>query len=362
MKRIGNIYPHICSVANLQLADAKARKGKKRQPGVIAFDKNRESNILAIHNELVNKTYRISEYTTFKVYEPKERLVYRLPYKDRVIQHAVLNDLERVFVSTFTADTYSCIKGKGIHAAAKGVKRALRDRCNTQFCLKLDIKKFYPSVDHDILKLLLRRKIKDNDLLSLLDGIIDSADGLPIGNYLSQYFANFYLTYFDHWLKEVKKVKYYFRYADDIVILHSDKAYLHSLLAEMREYLQNELKLTIKGNYQIFPVAARGIDFVGYVFFHTHTLLRKGIKKRFARMMKLNPNPASLASYRGWAVHCNSYNLLNKLTNANKEVQRLKYHDSARKRGIHRQKERHGRYPRSGNTYTRLQDSSIEVS
>ena len=224
-----------------------------------------------------------------------------------------MNVLEPVFTATFTADTYSCIKGRGIHAAARSLKGALKDKENTRHCLKLDVKKFYPNVDHEILKQLLRKKIKDKDLLWLLDGIIDSADGLPIGNYLSQYFANFYLTYFDHWIKEDLKVKYYFRYADDLVILSDNKPYLHNILYQIRSYLETNLKLQVKENYQVFPVDARGIDFVGYVFRHTHILLRKRIKQSFARMLKRNKNPQSIASYKGWAKHCNSKNLIKKL-------------------------------------------------
>jgi len=224
-----------------------------------------------------------------------------------------MNILESIFVSTFTADTYSCIKKRGIHAAANAVKRALRDKTGTQYCLKLDIRKFYPSIDHNVLKQLLRRKFKDNNLLWLLDEIIDSTDGLPIGNYLSQYFANFYLAYFDHWMKEDKHVKYYFRYADDLVILSDSKPYLQQLLAEIKNYMQEKLKLQVKNNYQVFPVDARGIDFVGYVFRHTHTLLRKSIKQGFARMLCKNINTQSIASYKGWAIHYNSHNLLKKL-------------------------------------------------
>jgi len=314
MKRINNLYEKIYSIENLQLADEIARKGKLKQPGVIGHDRNREANIQKLHKMLKDKTYKTSEYTTFTIFEPKERLIFRLPYyPDRITHHAVMNVLELIFVSVFTADTYSCIKGKGIHAAANAVKHALRDVPGTQYCLKLDIRKFYPNVDHKILKQLLRRKIKDNDLLWLLDEIIDSTDGLPIGNYLSQYFANFYLTYFDHWMKETLQVKYYFRYADDLVILSSSKPYLHQLLAEIRTYLKDRLKLTVKGNYQVFPVDVRGIDFVGYVFRHTHTLLRKSIKQNFARMLKTRRNAQSIASYNGWAAHCNSKNLMKKL-------------------------------------------------
>jgi RNA-directed DNA polymerase len=323
MKRIGNLYERICSIENLNLADNIARKGKSKQQGIRAHDCNREANILQLHHTLLNKTYQTSQYTIFKIYEPKEREVFRLPYyPDRITHHAIMNVMEPIFCSIFTADTYSCIKGKGIHAAARGVKRALQDASGTTYCLKLDIKKFYPSVDHVILKRLLRRKFKDNDLLWLLDEIIDSADGLPIGNYLSQYFANFYLTYFDHWIKEVKRVRFYFRYADDLVILHQDKSYLHTLLSEISDYLKTNLHLTVKENYQVFPVESRGIDFVGYRFYHTHTLLRKSIKQNFARMVARRPNKLSIASYYGWACHANCGHLLKTLL-SNERIQRF---------------------------------------
>lgn len=316
MKRINNIYQQICSRENLDLADRIARKGKSWQYGIRLHDRNRENNLDLLQQMLLTRTYRTSLYTTFKIYEPKERTVYRLPYfPDRITHHAVMNILEPLFVSVLTADTFSCIKGRGIHGAFRSIRRALKDQTETTYCLKLDITKFYPSIDHEILKQLLRRKIKDTDLLWLLDEIIDSAEGLPIGNYLSQYLANFYLTYFDHWIKEVKKVSYYFRYADDLVILSSDKSYLHHLLTEIEYYLSARLHLCIKGNYQVFPVQARSIDFVGYRFFHTHTLLRKSIKQNFARSMARGFHPESVASYWGWAKHCNSHQLIKKLIN-----------------------------------------------
>jgi len=314
VRRIKNLYQEICSMKNLLLADEKARKGKAWQYGVRIHEKNRDGNLLVLQDQLLNKTYKTSHYTTFKVYEPKEREVFRLPYyPDRITHHAIMNLMEPVFVSVFTADTYSCIKKRGIHAAAYAVKKALRDVPGSQYCLKLDITKFYPNIDHDVLKQLLRRKIKDQDLLWLLDEIIDSAPGLPIGNYLSQYLANFYLTYFDHWIKEQLQVKYYFRYADDLVILSGNKEILHMVFDRISEYMSDRLKLQVKSNWQIFPVDARGIDFVGYRFWHTHTLLRKTIKKNFARMVHMNRNDASIASYLGWAKHCNSNHLIKTL-------------------------------------------------
>lgn len=313
MKRIGNIYEQITSLANLQEADDKAQKGKANQYGVTLHNRNKEANLLILQDMLISKTYRTSQYDIFTIQEPKERIVYRLPYfPDRITHHAIMNVLEPIFVSNFTADTYSCIKKRGIHKLLRNLKRDLKDTKGTTYCLKFDIKKFYPSIDHDVLKALLRRKFKDRDLLWLLDEIIDSAPGLPIGNYLSQYLANFFLSYFDHWLKEEKKVSYYYRYADDIVILHNDKAKLHALLDDIKLYLE-ELRLEVKDNHQVFPVASRGIDFVGYVFYHTHIKIRKQIKKNFARKMAKNPEHPSKASYLGWLSHCNAKHLAKKL-------------------------------------------------
>lgn len=340
MKRIGNLFNQICSIENLHLADQKARKGKGDQYGVQHHDRNREDNIISLHHQLLNKEYTTSAYTVFKIYDPKERDVYRLPYyPDRIVHHAIMNLLEPIFVSTFTADTYSCIKGRGIHAAVDKLKKVVRNQEYCRYCLKLDVKKFYPSIDHSILKTLIRKKIKDTDLLWLLDNIIDSAEGLPIGNYLSQYLANFYLTYFDHWIKEVKGVKYYFRYADDLVILADSKPYLHQLLGEIRSYLETNLKLKVKENYQIFPVAARGIDFLGYVFKikpTVHTILRKSIKQRFARKMARNPKLETIAAYNGWAKHCNSNHLLKKLI-PHEQIQRFR--NKAEKTGLRRRED-----------------------
>ena len=322
MKRVRNIYNEIISLENLKLADEKARKGKLKSYGVRLHDMNREDNILKLYEQLKNKTYKTSEYNIFKIYEPKERDIYQLPYfPDRIVHHAVMNILEPIWVSIFTSDTFSCIKGRGIHGCWKKVKEALRDVDNTTYCLKIDIKKYYPSINHDILKALIRKKIKCNDTLELLDEIIDSAKGVPIGNYLSQYFANIHLTYFDHWVKEDLKVKYYFRYADDMVFLHSDKEELRKILNEVRAYLKNELELELKHNYQIFPTQKRGIDFVGYVFFQDHILIRKSIKQNFCRKVtklqkrKLNNKEfkQGIAGWLGWCKYSDSINLLNKI-------------------------------------------------
>lgn len=313
MKRIGNLYHQIYSLDNLILADKRARRGKQNSKEVKSFDKNKYENLIRLQNDLINKTFNTSEYFIFKINEYKERTIYKLPYyPDRIVHHAIMNVIEPIFVNCFIAQTYNCIKKRGISKAFKNLKRDLLDKENTKYCLKFDISKFYPSINNDILKVLLRKKFKDNDLLYLLDNIIDSTEGVPIGNYLSQYFGNFYLTYFDHWIKEVLKIKYYHRYCDDIVILHSNKEYLHNLKIEIEKYLSDNLKLEIKDNYQIFPVKSRGIDFIGYKFYQTHILLRKRIKTKFIKMIKNNKNEKSIASYNGWLIVANCINLKNK--------------------------------------------------
>lgn len=349
MKRIGNLFEKVISLDNLRLADEKARKGKLHTYGVQLHDKHREEHILSLHESLKNGTFKTSQYHVFTIFEPKERQIYQLPYfPDRILHHAVMNILEPIWVSIFTRDTYSCIKNRGIHACAKDVKKALKqDKEGTKYCLKIDVRKFYPSINHEVLKGVVRRKIKDSRLLSLLDEIIDSnvntdipirnfvtdpetgelvataLNGVPIGNYLSQYFANLFLAYFDHWLKEKKRVKYYWRYADDIVILAPTKEELHALLLEIRAYFKT-LQLKVKHNYQVFPVDSRGIDFLGYVFYHTHTRLRKSIKQKLCRRVaKLNkrkkqPTKAQykqqICSWWGWCKYCDSINLMNKLS------------------------------------------------
>ena len=321
MKRKNNLFDNIVTKDNLMIAYQKARKGKSGQYGVKIFEKNVERNIDQLYDELISGTYKTSEYSVFKIYEPKEREIFRLPFRDRIVHHAIMNIMESIWVSVFISQSYSCIKGKGIHAVLKAIKRDLKDVDNTKYCLKLDIKKFYPTIDHEILRTIIRKKIKDTKLLKLLDEIIESAPGVPIGNYLSQFFANLYLSYFDHYMKEENRVKYYYRYADDIVILASDKPYLHRLLVDINDYLTDKLNLQIKGNYQVFPVDSRGIDFVGYVFRHTHILMRKTIKVRFCRKAaKLNKKDIDAKAYKmqisphlGWAKHCDSKHLIKKI-------------------------------------------------
>jgi retron-type reverse transcriptase len=323
MKRYGNLFHSIVCYDNLLLAFENASRGRSRRRDVVRFKSNLESNLLGLQQELMDGSYRTSEYTTFIVYEPKERVIYRLPFRDRVVHWAIMLVVEKIWISVFTRDTYSCIKGRGIHPLLKKLRRDMAsDAEGTAYCLKIDVKKFYPSIDHCILKKVIRIKIKDSRLLSLLDEIIYSADaGVPIGNYLSQFFANLYLAELDHRLKELHHVKYYYRYADDIVILASNKMDLHAHLSLIKDYLSSERRLAVKENWQVFPVSSRGVDFVGYVTYHTHCLARKANKQRLCRQVAalrkrgLSNKEIRLkaASRLGFMGHCNSINLLKKI-------------------------------------------------
>ena len=281
MKRIGNLFPQLLDINLINFADTCARKGKHNF-GIYKHDKHKEEDNLKLLKSFKEGTFTTSKYETFKIYEPKERIIFRLPYyPDRIAQWSLMLILEPIWEKIFIANTYSCIKGRGIHKLVKDLKKVLeKDQKYTKYCLKMDIKKFYPSINHDVLKNIIRKKIKDRQILNILDNVIDSTEGVPIGNYLSQFFANLYLSYFDHWIKEEVGTKYYFRYADDIIILSNNKQFLHNILIAIKYYLNLNLKLSLKNNYQIFPIEKRGIDFVGYVFKSSHILLRKRIKNR----------------------------------------------------------------------------------
>jgi len=332
MKRYGNLYHKIISLENLRLADEKARRGKTNTYGVKVHDKNREKNLLALHEALLTKTFKTSDYDVFTIHEPKERVIYRLPYyPDRIVHHAIMNVLEPIWVKTFTYNTYSCIKGRGIEGCARRVERLIKKyEGKPLYCLKIDIKKFYPSIKHHVLKRIVRQKIKDKDLLWLLDEIIDSTEGLPIGNYLSQYLANLVMCYFMHEINEKLHLDST-EYADDIIFLSDSKETLRAAFSQhIKPYIENRLELKVKGNYQIFPMAenrydrhGRALDYVGYKFYRKQKLMRKCIKVNFckevAKLNKFVPSiniidyKQSIAPWLGWAKHSDSKHLINKI-------------------------------------------------
>jgi retron-type reverse transcriptase len=320
MERNGKLYDAICDIENIHLAHKKAKRGKRHYTEVRMVDGAPDVYLGNIQKMLVLQTFKNSPYKVFsRVEKGKLREIYKLPYyPDRIIHHAVMNILEPIWAKVFIRDTYSSIKGRGIHDGVRRMKKFLKDTAGTAYCLKMDVRKFYPSIDHGTLKSVIRKSIKCRRTLWLLDAVIDSAPGVPIGNYLSQYFANLYLAYLDHWAKETLRIKYYTRYCDDIVVLHHDKTRLHEWRVEIDRYLRDKLQLDLKANWQVFPTQTRGIDFLGYRFFGEYTLIRKRIAAEFKRKVAMvckgkvktyNQVVCPIMSYHGWLKHGNGRHL-----------------------------------------------------
>ena len=324
MKRVGNIYNEICSMKNINLAIKKSSKGKTKRYDVIKVLSNQDYYANEIMNMLINKTYYPSEFKNKIIYDSlnkKERLISKSRYyPDQIIQHALMNVLEPILVKRFYQ--YSCgnILGKGTSYGKKTIRKWLdNDIKNTKYCLKMDIKKFYPSVDKEILKLKFSKVLKDKDALELINRIIDSnCEGLPLGNYTSAFFANFYLNDLDIFIKETNKVKYYVRYVDDLILLDSNKKKLCRLINYIKNFLKEE-KLELKGNYQIFNIKNRDLDFLGFRFFRDKTIIRRRTMYRISRKaLKISKkrlvsfkDACAMVSYYGWIKGSDSYNFYN---------------------------------------------------
>lgn len=309
-KRHGHLYEQVYDLENLDWAHYFASQGKRKRKIIQWTEANKGDCLLTLQWLLKECLFETGEYKNFIVNERgKERYIYVLPYfPDRILHHAIVQVLAPIWHAWFIRDTYGSIPNRGVHDALKRMQRAMRsDPGGTRYCLKCDIRKYYPSVDHDRLKLYLRRKIKDKQMLALLDEIIDSAPGIPIGNYLSQYFGNIALTPFDHWLKDEKRVKHYFRYVDDLIVFAEDKRTLHLLLREIKEQLKKE-HLELKPNHQIFPPHIEGVDFLGYRTFAEYRLMRRSIRGHAIKAvrqyrkgtLRFNKLRRSMGSWYGW--------------------------------------------------------------
>lgn len=328
MKRVKNIFYLIADLDNLRLAHHNAQKGKKHYGEVMRVNKNEEAYLKRLQEMLLDKTFKNSEYKKFTIIDKgKKREIYSLPYfPDRILHHAILQVLEPIWKSVLIRNTFQSIKGRGVEDGRRKIKKSLQSK-DAKYCLQLDISKFYPSIDNDILKQIIRKKIADNDVLWLLDEIIDSVHGVPIGNYISQYFGNIYLSYFDHYVKEKLKIKHYFRYCDDIILIHQDKDYLSYCFPKIEYYLEKELHLSIKTTFQIYPIRKRRINFLGFLFDNRKTYLRKRIVKGFKRSARKynlcdKRKAKSLASYHGWFKHSDSWNLWNKYISDFKSIKK----------------------------------------
>lgn len=319
MKRVNDLYKYICDEDNIRLAHKNARKGKLHYKEVIKVDANEDYYISLIKNMLEEKTFVCGTYKSFiKSDSGKERVIHKLPYfPDRIIQHAILQVLEPIWKKSLIEDTYQAIRGRGVHACLKKVKHVVQSedyKDVSLYCLQMDVKKFYPSIDNEILKVVIRKKIKCKDTLSLLDKIIDGSCGVPIGNYISQYFGNLYLNELDHYIKEVLRAKNYYRYCDDLIVLSEDKEFLKEVLEYTKQYLTS-IKLEIKEDFQIYKITnKRGVGCLGYIVYKDRVKLRRNIAVGFEdsinSMLKSGKvNLKSLGSYYGWIKHTKSIGL-----------------------------------------------------
>lgn len=320
MKRAGYLFEAICEQENIQLAIMKASLGKRNQTSVRRIIDQQELYAERIRELLLAKAYVPSPYTVAVVKDgpsQKERVISKPRfYPDQVIHWSLMLQLQPVLMRGMYEYTCGSVPGRGTSYGQKALRKWLdKDYRGTKYCLKMDVSKFYPSIDIAILKQMFRRRVKDADTLWLIDAILDSAPGgLPIGNYTSQWFSNFYLQDLDHFIKEQLRVRYYIRYVDDLVLLGGNKKALHQARRAIDDYL-HEIHLQMKPNWQVFLVNSRAIDFLGFRFYRDHTTLRKRnalrIRRRLAKIQrkgKLSYTDAcAVISYWGWIKHSDSY-------------------------------------------------------
>ena len=304
MKRYGNLYPQIIELENLLLSARKAQKGKRFRYNVLDFNYHLETELIKLQKELTDKTYQPGNYRTFRLTNPKSRLISAAPYRDRVVHHALCNVIAPIFEKTFIYHSYANRVGFGTHRALKKFTHFAR---NSRYVLQCDIKKYFPSIDHIILKQLIRRKIKCPDTLWLIDAIIDNSNeqegvidyfpgddlltpvnrrrGLPIGNLTSQFFANIYLNSFDHFVKEQLKIRKYVRYVDDFALFDDDWQILADARLAIEEYLA-QLRL------QIHPIKSQlfatkiGASFLGFRIFPNRIRVRNNNLHRGRRRLR----------------------------------------------------------------------------
>ena len=304
MRRYGQLWEQMVSFENLYLASRKARRGKRARRVVERFEFDLEKHLTHLRETLVEHRYRPGEFVSFKIRDPKPRLISAAPYVDRIVHHAVCNVLEPIFERSFIYDSYACRQGKGTHAAVNRYQQFAR---RNQWVLKCDIRKFFPSVDHQILLPLLTRKIKDAEVLRLLQVIIDHSNpqevvpgffpdddlftplerrrGLPIGNQTSQFFANVMLDPLDHFVKETLRCRCYVRYCDDFVILDDDPERLKELRNRIAQFLCT-LRLWLHPNKRVISRTQDGVRFLGYRVWPEQRKLPQANLHRFRRRLR----------------------------------------------------------------------------
>ena len=313
-------YDTIISLDNLLLAWGEFKVGKKSRKDVQEFERNLMSNVISLHQDLKNKTYKHSHYEAFKISDPKPRDIHKAKVRDRLLHHAIYRVLYPFFDKTFIADSYSCRINKGAHKAIdrfrKFAYQVSKNHTRTAWVLKCDIRKFFASIDQKVMLEMIESYIPDTDIVSLLSETVGSfystekGKGLPLGNLTSQLLVNIYMNTFDQFMKHNIKAKYYIRYADDFVILSDDKQSLVDMLPRIKDFLENKLNLCLHPKKVSISTVASGVDFLGWVLFPDHRVVRTITKQRMFRGIKRqNGKPETIQSYLGLLKHGNTKRL-----------------------------------------------------
>lgn len=307
-KTIKNVFNSKLDFKLFLEAEKRASKTRRYRKDVIRYEVNLEVNLTNLIESIKRDKYKVSNYKEFKIYEPKERIIRCLPFKDRIVHQWYVSEfIKPYFVPRFIKDSYACINGRGTHLAVKTLQKYMKiakRKWGSYYIIQCDIKKFFESIDRDILFKILNKRIRDKKLLCFTKKIIydnNEFKGIPIGNYTSQYFGNIYLNELD----------YYVRYLDDFVLLVENKIIAQNILDKIRIFLANILNLELNKKTKIFPNKC-GIDYCGYIIYETHILIRKRCKKKFIREIKNNISVVKLNSYLSHMKHSNSYNLIKK--------------------------------------------------
>ena len=307
-------YDSIISIENLLVSWREFLPGKRKRTDVQEFEKELFANIHELHTDLKNKTYVHNTYQAFKINDPKPRDIHKAKVRDRLVHHAIYRILYPYFEKQFIYDSYSCRIGKGTHRALDRFRvfHVNVSERNTRTCwvLKCDIRKFFASIDHEILKCILKKHIKDTDICNLLFGIINSfhtekGTGLPLGNLTSQLLVNIYMNEFDHFVKYKLKVEHYIRYADDFVVFSRNKQQLETCLPLFSALLEHTLSLSVHPKKVSLRTISSGVDFLGWVHFPEHRVLRTSTKRKMLRQI----NEKNISSYLGMLSHGNAKKL-----------------------------------------------------
>ncbi|MEK9186185.1 MAG: reverse transcriptase/maturase family protein [Patescibacteria group bacterium] len=315
-------FEDIISVENLLLAWQEFIKGKRNRRDVQIFSLDLMDNILQLHQELSSQTYQHGGYYAFHINDPKPRHIHKASVRDRLLHHAIYRILYPFFDRTFIADSFSCRNNKGTHKAINRFRsfayKVGKNNTKTCWVLKCDIKKFFDSIDHSIMLNILKSHIPDQRIIWLLENIIRSFEkspdkGLPLGNLTSQLFVNIYMNEFDQFIKHKLKIKHYLRYADDFVVFSREKVLLEDLLARIGHFLKDVLKLSLHPDKVFLKTLASGVDFLGWVHFPDHRVLRTATKRKMLRRLKENPKNETVQSYLGLLRWGNTYQIKTRL-------------------------------------------------